>query len=73
MSLFDHLVRLAVKGLNSHQLLSWRKEASLEQSQQKIWMKIKKIQKQLPEVFYKKVFLKISQNSQENTGVGVFF
>ena len=30
------------------------------------------IKKQLPEVFYKKLFLKISQYSQENTGVSLF-
>ena len=31
------------------------------------------LQKQPPEVFYKKLFLKISQYSQENTCVGVSF
>ena len=31
------------------------------------------VQKQPQEVFYKKVFLKISQNSQENTCAGVSF
>ena len=31
------------------------------------------MQKQSPEVFRKKVFLKLSQTSQENTCVGDFF
>ena len=30
-------------------------------------------QKQPPELLYKKVFVKISQNLQKNTWVGVFF
>ena len=31
------------------------------------------VQKQAPEVFYKKVFLKVSQNSQENTCARISF
>ena len=31
------------------------------------------LQKQPPEVFYEKIFLEISQNSQENTCATVFF
>ena len=31
------------------------------------------LQKQPPEVFYEKIFLEISQNSQENTCARVFF
>ena len=39
----------------------------------RIWLRKLINQKPLPEIFYKKLLLKISQSSQENTCVGVSF
>ena len=60
-------------------LLKWSKQEIINKRRQekarrnivelKTWLR----QKQPPEMFYKKVFLKISQNSQEKTCAGVVF